>query len=128
MQRWKRVGGASSVQRRSTDVDMATELASQKRPGQSGGMEPRVLSACATNAGRRLINGQNQLVAAEEKMASMNEKNTSADNQWEMQAKEYESRLEATEERVKREHRCNKERVAGLENRLKSRQRQFELA
>ena len=47
-------------------------------------------------------------------------KEQSANNQWEMRAKEYESRLEATEERVKREHRCNKERVAGLENRLKS--------
>ena len=99
---------------------MATELASQKRPRQLGGMEPRALLACATNAGRRLINGQNQLVVAEEKMASMNEKNTSADNQWEMRAKEYESRLEATEEQAKREHRCNKERVVGLENRLKS--------
>jgi hypothetical protein len=102
---------------------MATELASQKRPRQLGGMEPRALLACATNAGRRLINGQNQLVAAEEKMVLMNQKNTSADNQWEMRAKEYESRLEATEdteEWVKREHWCNKERVAGLENRLKS--------
>jgi hypothetical protein len=68
----------------STDANMATELASQKRPRQLGGMEPRALLACATNAGRRLINGRNQLVAAEEKMASMNQKNTSADNQWEM--------------------------------------------
>src|ERR1700729_1944713 len=37
----------------STDANMATELASQKRPRQLGGMEPRALLACATNAGRR---------------------------------------------------------------------------
>lgn len=97
---------------------MAAQLASQKRPGQSDAMEVRALSARATNAERRLINAQNQLVAAEEKMASMNQKNASADNKWE--ARVYESRLKAAEERVKREHQGSKERVAELENNLKS--------
>jgi chromosome segregation ATPase len=103
-----------------TNADMATQLASQKRPGQTDGMEVRALSARATNAERRLINAQNQLVAAEEKMASMNQKNASADNKWEVRVKEYESRLKAAEERVKRERQGSKERVAELENNLKS--------
>jgi ATPase subunit of ABC transporter with duplicated ATPase domains len=99
---------------------MAAQLGSQKRPGQSDAMEVRALSARATNAERRLINAQNQLVAAEEKMASMNQKNASADNKWEARVKEYESRLKAAEERVKRERQGSKERVAELENNLKS--------
>jgi predicted nucleic acid-binding Zn-ribbon protein len=99
---------------------MAIQLASQKRPGQTDGMEVRALSARATNAERRLINAQNQLVAAEEKMASMNQKNANADNKWEARVKEYESRLKAAEERVKRERQGSKERVAELENNLKS--------
>lgn len=98
---------------------MATQLASQKRPGQSDAMELRALSARATNAERRLINAQNQLVAAEEKMASMSQKTASADNKWEARVKEYESRLKAAEERVKRERQGSKERVAELENNLK---------
>jgi hypothetical protein len=125
---------------------MAAQLTSQKRPGQTDGMEVRALSARATNAERRLINAQNQLVAAEEKMSSMNQKNANADNKWEARVKEYESRLKAAEERVKRERQGSKERVAELENNLKfvqlrsslvrrsneccfrSLQRQFELA
>jgi septal ring factor EnvC (AmiA/AmiB activator) len=102
-----------------TNVDMAAQLASQKRPGQNDGMEIRALSARATNAERRLINAQNQLVAAEEKVASMNQKNTSADSKWEARVKEYETRLKAAEERVKRERQGSKERVAELENNLK---------
>ncbi|KIM72394.1 hypothetical protein PILCRDRAFT_829764, partial [Piloderma croceum F 1598] len=46
----------------------------------------------------------------------------------EARVKEYESRLKAAEERVKRERQGSKERVAELENNLKSLQRQFELA
>ncbi|KAF7974233.1 hypothetical protein HWV62_13114 [Athelia sp. TMB] len=113
---------------KATNADMATQLASQKRPGQGDGMEVRALSARATNAERRLINAQNQLAAAEEKMATMSQKNTSADSKWEARVKEYETRLKAAEERVKRERQGSKERVAELENNLKSLQRQFELA
>lgn len=98
---------------------MATQLASQKRPGQGDGMEVRALSARATNAERRLINAQNQLAAAEEKMATMNQRNTNADGKWEARVKEYETRLKAAEERVKRERQGSKERVAELENNLK---------
>ncbi|KZP16088.1 hypothetical protein FIBSPDRAFT_749256 [Athelia psychrophila] len=113
---------------KATNTDMATQLASQKRPGQGDGMEVRALSARATNAERRLINAQNQLAAAEEKMATMNQRNTNADGKWEARVKEYETRLKAAEERVKRERQGSKERVAELENNLKSLQRQFELA
>jgi len=42
--------------------------------------------------------------------------------------KEYESRLKAAEERVKRERQGSKEKVAELENNLRSLQRQFEFA
>jgi ATPase subunit of ABC transporter with duplicated ATPase domains len=83
-------------------------------------MEVRALSARAANAERRLINAQNQLVSAEEKMAAMNQKNANADNKWEARVKEYESRLKAAEERVKRERQGSKERVAELENNLRS--------
>jgi hypothetical protein len=65
-----------------------------------------------------LISVQNQLVAAEEKMAAMNQ-NASADSKWEARVKEYESRLKAAEERVKRVRQGSKERVAELENNLK---------
>jgi hypothetical protein len=47
---------------------MAAQLAGQKCPRLNDGMEVRALSVRATNAERRLINAQNQLVAAEEKM------------------------------------------------------------
>ncbi|KAJ7163163.1 hypothetical protein C8R46DRAFT_1281550 [Mycena filopes] len=56
------------------------------------------------------------------------------DAKWEARVKEYETRLKAAEERVKRERQGGKERVAELESNLKWRgnsrslQRQFELA
>ncbi|KIM80008.1 hypothetical protein PILCRDRAFT_9896 [Piloderma croceum F 1598] len=128
---WRRKFGAKEGELeaiKAANTDMASQLASQKRPGQNDGMEVRALFARATNAEHRLINAQNQLVAAEEKMTAMNQKNTSADSKWEARVKEYESRLKAAEERVKRERQGSKERVAELENNLKNLQRQFELA
>ena len=50
----------------------------------------------------------------------MNEKTTQADGKWEARVKEYESRLRAAEERVKRERQGAKERVAELETTVKS--------
>lgn len=49
----------------------------------------------------------------------MNQKSMAADNKWEARVKEYESRLRAAEERVKRERQGSKERVLELENRIK---------
>lgn len=49
----------------------------------------------------------------------MNQKNTMADNKWDARVKEYEARLKAAEERVKRERQGSKERVAELENNIK---------
>lgn len=42
-----------------------------------------------------------------------------ADNKWDARVKEYEARLKAAEERVKRERQGSKERVAELENNIK---------
>ncbi|KIM79980.1 hypothetical protein PILCRDRAFT_9870 [Piloderma croceum F 1598] len=78
---------------KATNTDTAAQLASQKCPGQNDSME-------------------NQLVAAEEKMTAMNQKNANADSKWEARVKEYESHLKAAEERVKRERQGSKERVA----------------
>jgi len=45
----------------------------------------------------------------------MNEKTSTADNKWEARVKEYETRLRAAEERVKRERQGGKERINELE-------------
>ena len=52
-------------------------------------------------------------------MATMNQKTTVADSKWEARVKEYETRLRAAEEKVKREKQGYKERVVELENQLK---------
>jgi hypothetical protein len=103
-----------------TNAEMAAQLAGIKRPGQTDAMEVRSLSTRAMNAERRLNNAQNQLLATEEKVASMNQKNMAADAKWEARVKEYETRLKAAEERYKRERQGGKERVAELENNVKS--------
>ncbi|KAF8066862.1 hypothetical protein FPV67DRAFT_1417467 [Lyophyllum atratum] len=113
---------------KATNAEMAIQLSSIKRPGQSDAMEVRSLATRAVNAERRLNNAQNQLLATEEKAAASNQKSALADAKWEARVKEYEARLKAAEERVKRERQGGKERVAELENNLKSIQRQFELA
>lgn len=99
---------------------MAAQLAGLKRPGQTDAMELRSLSTRAVNAERRLNNAQNQLIATEEKIAAMTQKTAAADTKWEVRVKEYETRLKAAEEKVKRERQGGKERVAELENSLKS--------
>ncbi|KAJ6475803.1 hypothetical protein C8R47DRAFT_669678 [Mycena vitilis] len=113
---------------KTTNAELAAQLAGTRRPGQSDPMEVRSLSTRAANAERRLNNAQNQLLATEEKVAAMNQKSAAADSKWEARVKEYETRLKAAEERVKRERQGSKERIAELENNLKSLQRQFELA
>lgn len=52
-------------------------------------------------------------------MAAMNQKTTAADSKWEARVKEYETRLRAAEEKVKRERQGYKERVLELENQIK---------
>ncbi|KAG6844391.1 hypothetical protein H0H87_007203 [Tephrocybe sp. NHM501043] len=112
-----------------TNAEMANQLAGLKRPGQAtDAMEVRSLTTRAANAERRLNNAQNQLVVTEEKVAAMNQRSAAADAKWEARVKEYEARLKAAEERVKRERQGSKERVAELENNLKSIQRQFDIA
>ncbi|KAJ7658940.1 hypothetical protein B0H17DRAFT_1171833 [Mycena rosella] len=113
---------------KTTNAELAAQLAGTRKPGQSDPMEVRSLSTRAANAERRLNNAQNQLLATEEKVAAMNQKSATADAKWEARVREYEARLKAAEERVKRERQGGKERVAELENNLKSLQRQFELA
>ncbi|KNZ75969.1 Anucleate primary sterigmata protein B [Termitomyces sp. J132] len=114
---------------KATNAEMALQLASIKRPGQTtDAMEVRSLSARAANAERRLHNAQNQLLATEEKVAAMNQRSSAADAKWEARVKEYETRLKAAEERVKRERQGSKERVLELENNLKSIQRQLDVA
>ncbi|KAK0200971.1 hypothetical protein DFS33DRAFT_1507788 [Desarmillaria ectypa] len=113
---------------KTTNAEMAAQLASMKRPGQTDSMEIRSLSTRAVNAERRLNNAQNQLLATEEKMAQMSQKSSAADSKWEARVKEYEARLKAAEERVKRERQGGKERVAELEISIKALQRQLDLA
>ncbi|KAJ7318089.1 hypothetical protein DFH08DRAFT_789896 [Mycena albidolilacea] len=113
---------------KTTNAELATQLSATRKPGGPDPMEVRSLSTRAANAERRLNNAQNQLLATEEKVAAMNQKSAVADSKWEARVKEYEARLKAAEERVKRERQGSKERIAELENNLKSLQRQFELA
>ncbi|KAK0463148.1 uncharacterized protein EV420DRAFT_1639232 [Desarmillaria tabescens] len=113
---------------KTTNAEMAAQLASMRRPGQTDSMEIRSLSTRAVNAERRLNNAQNQLLATEEKMAQMSQKSSAADSKWEARVKEYETRLKAAEERVKRERQGGKERVAELESSIKALQRQLDLA
>jgi chromosome segregation ATPase len=99
-----------------TNSELAAQLVSIKKPGQTDAMEFRSLTSRAANAERRLANAQNQLVSCEEKIAAMNQKTAAADSKWEARVKEYEARLKAAEERVKRERQGSKERIAELEN------------
>jgi len=52
-------------------------------------------------------------------MAVMNQKTAQADAKWDARVKEYEARLKAAEERVKRERQGSKERVVELEANVK---------
>ncbi|KAG6877189.1 hypothetical protein C0993_009506 [Termitomyces sp. T159_Od127] len=114
---------------KTSNAEMALQLASIKRPGQTtDAMELRSLSTRAANAERRLNNAQNQLLATEEKVAAMNQRSAAVDAKWEARVKEYEVRLKAAEERVKRERQGSKERVTELESNLKSIQRQLDIA
>jgi hypothetical protein len=58
----------------------------------------------------------------------MNEKTTQADAKWEARVREYESRLKAAEERVKRERQGGKERINELEANIMKLQKQLEHA
>jgi chromosome segregation ATPase len=58
----------------------------------------------------------------------MNERTSSADTKWEARVREYEARLKAAEERVKRERQGGKERIGELEGNLAKLQKQLEMA
>jgi len=111
-----------------TNSELQSVISSNRKPGQADSMEVRALTARASNAERRVVNLQNQLLASEEKVTNMNQKTTVADNKWEARVKEYESRLKSAEEKVKRERQGGKERALELETQTKSYQRQIEIA
>ncbi|CCM00141.1 uncharacterized protein FIBRA_02168 [Fibroporia radiculosa] len=112
---------------KATASELQAQLVSIRKPGGVETMEVRALTARATNAERRITNLQNQLLASEEKVSTMNQKTTVADSKWEARVREYEARLKKAEETVKRERQGAKERVFELDAQLKSLQRQLEL-
>jgi len=77
------------------------------------------MAARVANAEKRFNNAQNQLLLSEERISQMNQNRVSADGKWEARVKEYEARLKAAEEKVKRERQGSKERVLELENHVK---------
>jgi chromosome segregation ATPase len=71
------------------------------------------------NAERRLMSFQNQLATAEETNAHLAEKYLTAEQKWEARVKEYESRMKAGDERIRRERQGAKERLNELETHVK---------
>ncbi|KAI5983675.1 hypothetical protein EDD15DRAFT_2376206 [Pisolithus albus] len=69
----------------------------------------------AVSEGERLKVVQNQLLQTEEKIVAMNQKPSTTDAKWEARVKEYEARLNAAEEKYKRERQGNKERMMDRE-------------
>ncbi|TCD62514.1 hypothetical protein EIP91_006788 [Steccherinum ochraceum] len=113
---------------KATNGELQAAISSSRKPGQADSMEVRALTARAVNAERRVQNLQNQLLASEEKVTTINQKTTVADSKWEARVKEYETRLRLAEEKVKRERQGGKERAVELETQTKSYQRQIDLA
>ncbi|KAH8100387.1 hypothetical protein BXZ70DRAFT_188060 [Cristinia sonorae] len=113
---------------KTTNSELQAAITSSRKPGQAESMEVRALTARAMNAERRVQNLQNQLLASEEKVTTINQKTTIADTKWEARVKEYETRLKLAEEKVKRERQGGKERALELETQAKSYQRQIEIA
>ncbi|THH29016.1 hypothetical protein EUX98_g5172 [Antrodiella citrinella] len=113
---------------KTTNAELQAAISSSRKPGQADSMEVRALTARAVNAERRVQNLQNQLLASEEKVTTINQKTSVADGKWESRVKEYETRLRLAEEKVKRERQGGKERALELETQTKSYQRQIELA
>jgi len=105
---------------KATNSELSSQLAAMKRPnGPADAMELRAMAARVANAEKRFNNAQNQLLLSEERIAQMNQNRVSADGKWEARVKEYEARLKAAEEKVKRERQGSKERVLELENHVK---------
>lgn len=102
-----------------TNSELQAAITSSRKPGQADSMEVRALTARAANAERRVQNLQNQLLASEEKVTTINQKTTIADGKWEARVKEYETRLKLAEEKVKRERQGGKERALELETQTK---------
>ncbi|KIP04593.1 hypothetical protein PHLGIDRAFT_75685 [Phlebiopsis gigantea 11061_1 CR5-6] len=113
---------------KTTNNELQSVISSSRKAGPGDSMEIRALSSRANNAEKRVINLQNQLLAAEEKVTTMNQKTTVADNKWESRVKEYEGRLRQAEEKIKRERQGGKERALELETQVRNYQRQVELA
>ncbi|KAH8114261.1 hypothetical protein DFH11DRAFT_1877990 [Phellopilus nigrolimitatus] len=107
-QGWKRKFSAKEGELealKSTNAELSSQLSSIRRPGQAESFEIKSLQARAANAERRLTNAQNQLLASEEKMATMNQKTTVADNKWEARRQGAKERVAELEANVKALHR-----------------------
>lgn len=91
---------------------LESELSALKRPIPGETIELKALRARADNSDKRLTNVLNQLASAEQWKGDMQAK-------WDARVKEYETRIKAADERVKRERQGAKESRAEQENRLK---------
>ncbi|KIJ55762.1 hypothetical protein M422DRAFT_240378 [Sphaerobolus stellatus SS14] len=80
------------------------------------------------SADRRAGLLSNQLRNLEDARAKLQERYSAAESRWELRVKEYEQRIKQSDERVKRERQGAKERVAELENHIKTLQKQIEEA
>ncbi|GJJ11520.1 hypothetical protein Clacol_005753 [Clathrus columnatus] len=111
---------------KSTNTALTTQLSSVKSSPNSRDAELRAANAKFVNSERRVVVYQNQLASAEETNAQLLEKHQMAEHKWEARVKEYENRLKAAEEKIKRERQGAKERVAELDNHVKMLQKQIE--
>ncbi|KAI5899088.1 uncharacterized protein SCHCODRAFT_02604140 [Schizophyllum commune H4-8] len=111
---------------KSTNAEMAAQLASGRKPGTADPMELRSALTRAANAERRQNNTANQLAATEERFHQYQQRSVAADMKWEARVKEYETRLKAAEERYKREKQGAKDRQAEMERTIALLTRQVE--
>ena len=91
---------------------LEAELSALKRPVPGDTIELKSLRTRADNTDKRLTNVLNQLAAAEQWKGDMQTK-------WDARVKEYETRIKAADERVKRERQGAKESRAEQESRIK---------
>jgi Micro-tubular organiser Mto1 C-term Mto2-binding region len=102
-----------------SNTALSSQLSSVKASPVAKDAELKAAHTKYLNAERRLTNFQNQLATAEEANAHLAEKHLTAEQKWEVRVKEYESRMKAGDERIKRERQGAKERVSELENHVK---------
>jgi predicted nucleic acid-binding Zn-ribbon protein len=82
--------------------------------------EVRTLQSRATHAEKRAATLANQLSALQEASATHESRHQTAVSKWEARVREYEKRLREAGEMIKVEKQGGKERVADLEQQLRS--------